>query len=176
MKTKIFTILMMFFLASCGGGSGGSSEKSSSSFSSKVSSSISSMFSSDSSAASSSSSSGEAINGHVVPPEPDEELNNSTLAGVDSNINGIRDDVEIFVAKDFGGVASDYGLAVDHAKSLQIAVVDGNIESHIDVLRCLDDIEMVRKLKKITIKTLNNEEREGAYAIAFAGAYVEDCQ
>jgi hypothetical protein len=34
------------------------------------------------------------INGHRLPPEPDETLNNSTLLGIDSNNNGVRDDVE----------------------------------------------------------------------------------
>lgn len=34
------------------------------------------------------------INGYKLPPEPDPKLNNSTLLGVDSNKNGIRDDVE----------------------------------------------------------------------------------
>ncbi len=34
------------------------------------------------------------INGHVLPPEPDPELNNATLLGIDSNDNGVRDDVE----------------------------------------------------------------------------------
>ena len=37
------------------------------------------------------------INGHVLPPEPDETLNNSTLLGIDSNNNGVRDDVERYV-------------------------------------------------------------------------------
>ncbi|WP_457747746.1 hypothetical protein, partial [Sulfurimonas sp.] len=34
------------------------------------------------------------INGYKLPPEPDETLNNSTLLGIDSNHNGVRDDVE----------------------------------------------------------------------------------
>ncbi len=34
------------------------------------------------------------INGYKLPPEPDETLNNSTLLGIDSNDNGVRDDVE----------------------------------------------------------------------------------
>jgi len=34
------------------------------------------------------------INGHTLPPEPDVILNNSTLEGIDSNNNGVRDDVE----------------------------------------------------------------------------------
>lgn len=36
----------------------------------------------------------ETINGIVVPPEPDPVKNNATLAGIDSNSNGVRDDVE----------------------------------------------------------------------------------
>ncbi|WP_294962708.1 hypothetical protein [Sulfurimonas sp.] len=36
----------------------------------------------------------EIINGHVLPPEPDTLVNNSTLLGIDTNNNGVRDDVE----------------------------------------------------------------------------------
>ena len=36
----------------------------------------------------------ETINGHTLPPEPDPKINNSTLLGIDSNNNGVRDDVE----------------------------------------------------------------------------------
>jgi len=39
----------------------------------------------------------EVINGYVLPPEPDPDLNNATLLGIDSNDNGIRDDVERFI-------------------------------------------------------------------------------
>src|SRR4051812_48211198 len=41
----------------------------------------------------------EVINGIVVPPEPAPSVNDSTLAGIDSNNNGVRDDVERFVAR-----------------------------------------------------------------------------
>ena len=34
------------------------------------------------------------VNGHRLPPEPDKALNDSTLLGIDSNDNGVRDDVE----------------------------------------------------------------------------------
>lgn len=34
------------------------------------------------------------INGHKLPPKPDPKLNNATLLGIDSNHNGVRDDVE----------------------------------------------------------------------------------
>ena len=36
----------------------------------------------------------EVINGYKLPIEPDPALNNATLLGIDSNDNGIRDDVE----------------------------------------------------------------------------------
>ena len=34
------------------------------------------------------------VNGYLLPPEPDPKVNNATLEGVDSNNNGVRDDVE----------------------------------------------------------------------------------
>jgi hypothetical protein len=34
------------------------------------------------------------ISGHRLPPEPDPTINNATLLGVDTNDNGVRDDVE----------------------------------------------------------------------------------
>jgi VCBS repeat-containing protein len=39
----------------------------------------------------------EVIHGHTLPPEPDEKINNSTLLGIDSNNNGVRDDVERWI-------------------------------------------------------------------------------
>ena len=41
------------------------------------------------------------INGHKLPPEPDETLNNSTLLGIDSNDNGVRDDVERWIYEEY---------------------------------------------------------------------------
>ncbi len=43
----------------------------------------------------------EVINGHVLPPEPDPAINNSTLLGVDTNNNGVRDDVERWIYKTY---------------------------------------------------------------------------
>jgi hypothetical protein len=40
---------------------------------------------------------GTAINGYTLPPEPNHEENDKTIAGIDINNNGIRDDVERFV-------------------------------------------------------------------------------
>jgi len=37
------------------------------------------------------------VNGHVLPPEPDKTLNDSTLLGIDTNNNNVRDDVERWI-------------------------------------------------------------------------------
>jgi len=37
------------------------------------------------------------VNGHRLPPEPDPVKNNATLLGIDSNNNGVRDDVERWI-------------------------------------------------------------------------------
>ena len=60
----------------------------------------------------------EVINGITVPPEPASTSNNATLAGIDSNNNGVRDDVERALAKKFGGTA-DFPYALAYAKSYQ---------------------------------------------------------
>ncbi len=41
------------------------------------------------------------VDGHRLPPEPDETENNATLEGVDSNGNGVRDDVERWIYKTY---------------------------------------------------------------------------
>jgi len=43
----------------------------------------------------------EIINGYTLPPEPDPKVNNSTLLGIDSNNNGVRDDVERWIYKKY---------------------------------------------------------------------------
>ncbi|MDD2566984.1 MAG: hypothetical protein PHS10_03270 [Thiovulaceae bacterium] len=41
------------------------------------------------------------INGHRLPPEPDSTINNSTLLGIDTNDNGVRDDVERWIYEEY---------------------------------------------------------------------------
>ena len=43
----------------------------------------------------------EVIHGYTLPPEPDKTINNATLLGIDSNNNGVRDDVEIWILKKY---------------------------------------------------------------------------
>jgi len=65
----------------------------------------------------------EVINGVTVPPEPDPELNNATLAGVDVNENGVRDDVERWLTVKFGGT-SDLPYAIAAAKESQKEITE----------------------------------------------------
>ena len=67
----------------------------------------------------------ETINGIAVPPEPNPTTNNATLAGVDSNNNGVRDDVERKIAEklsnqvDFES-AKKYAVARARVMSTQV--------------------------------------------------------
>jgi len=57
----------------------------------------------------------DGLNDYTLPPEPDPKINNATLLGVDSNHNGIRDDVERWIVKTFehGGFRNNLYLT-DH--------------------------------------------------------------
>lgn len=54
----------------------------------------------------------------AVPPAPDSDVNNATLAGVDSNNNGIRDDVERWIASEFDS-PQERAVVAQIAKSMQ---------------------------------------------------------
>ena len=43
----------------------------------------------------------ETITVHTLPPEPDPKINNATLLGIDSNKNGVRDDVERWIYEEY---------------------------------------------------------------------------
>jgi len=65
----------------------------------------------------------EIIHGHTLPPEPDPELNNATLGGVDSNGNGVRDDVERAIYKKYDKKLHAVNL-MDRAKFLQRTLLE----------------------------------------------------
>ena len=77
------------------------------------------------------------INGITVPPAPDPVINNATLAGVDSNKNGVRDDVErkiainatqvqfdnsIAIAREYQKLVSDSGLNGDEISAINLTI------------------------------------------------------
>jgi len=65
----------------------------------------------------------ETINGHVLPPEPDPKINNSTLLGIDSNNNGVRDDVERWIYATY----DEYIPCHQELDYNNTAVIDGEI-------------------------------------------------
>ena len=83
------------------------------------------------------------INGHRLPPEPDPAINNSTLLGIDSNDNGVRDDVERYIynrySKDPDFPKTKIALAMQYAWATQKVLEKPVIESDIyleDALSC----------------------------------------
>ncbi|GIT97183.1 hypothetical protein [Sulfurovum sp. TSL1] len=65
----------------------------------------------------------ETINGHILPPEPDPKINNSTLLGIDSNNNGVRDDVERWIYKTYKHPI-ERGMMLQEANRLQTQISD----------------------------------------------------
>ena len=62
------------------------------------------------------------IDGYILPSDPG-EAGKATLLGIDSNDNGVRDDVEIYIYKRFQGFENakkDRAIAMQYAKATQI--------------------------------------------------------
>ena len=117
----------------------------------------------------------ETINGIAVPPMPDAVANQATVGGVDSNGNGIRDDVDRMLATEFGQNPASYQEAVNYARTQQAALINPNqatVDAHIALLRCVRDPQKLGQLKKVTLASLDAPIRKGAYAQAFAGVVV----
>lgn len=77
----------------------------------------------------------EVINGYTLPPEPDPQQNNATLLGIDSNNNGVRDDVErwtIMTYKDKHKIVTEVGL--QGARAAQIIIQEPEKALETDVL------------------------------------------
>lgn len=76
------------------------------------------------------------INGHKLPPEPDETINNSTLLGIDSNNNGVRDDVERWIYetyKDKHPIHIDIAMQAGRAYKKVLETPEKALEIHDEV-------------------------------------------
>lgn len=117
----------------------------------------------------------EKINGIAVPPKPDVTINQATVGGVDSDSNGIRDDIDRFIAREFGANPAIYVEAINYARTQQAAITSPSSETisqHIGLLRCITDNQKLDDLKKITMATMDTGARRGAYGNAFSGAVI----
>ena len=102
------------------------------------------------------------INGDL-PPEPDPVANNATLSGVDSNNNGIRDDVERAIYLKYKDTPRVAIAALQYAKELQMEFTEvRNSETLVAVIQeegrgslCLSDKKKKDEIKSL-IFNLNN--------------------
>lgn len=60
------------------------------------------------------------VMGKNLPPVPDQKLNDSTIAGIDANNNGIRDDIEIAIFKKYPDSAKIRAALLQYAMALQM--------------------------------------------------------
>lgn len=108
---------------------------------------------------------------YILPQIPNEVENLKTLAGIDTNINGIRDDVEIYIQKNYNGSEKD--CLMDAAIIAQeLIVLDRTQENFIlsinKVKKLLEKYELLFKNKpslqaeitKIGDLTANTKERQ----------------
>lgn len=110
------------------------------------------------------------INGIKVPPLPDPKINNATQAGVDSNSNGIRDDVERVLAIEFGANKDKYEQALTFARAEQNLVVKQNEAAITDYIRAVSCTTLEpEESDKLTFSLLNTEGRGNAYGNLLAG-------
>jgi len=60
------------------------------------------------------------VMGTNLPPVPDQKLNDSTIAGIDANNNGIRDDVELAIFAKYPNSAKIRAAELQYAQALQL--------------------------------------------------------
>ncbi|WP_345970376.1 MULTISPECIES: hypothetical protein [Sulfurimonas] len=135
------------------------------------------------------------INGHPLPPEPDPVINNSTLLGIDTNHNNVRDDVERWIYetyKDKHPVHIDIAMQAARAYKKVLETPEKAREIHDEVrapLHCQFHYQYDAKyfnepilvdssiITSIFIKTIyfNTDERLSAYTqydeLLSCGAY-----
>jgi len=123
----------------------------------------------------------EVINGYKLPPEPDPKVNNATLLGIDSNDNGVRDDVERYIVQTYKDekIAIEIGFQV--ARAYNAVIEDpSNAEETMKILDAAQDckgyftfladrygdpilIKDKSEPKKFRSIAINTEERIRAY-------------
>jgi len=82
------------------------------------------------------------VDGHVLPPEPDKTLNDSTLLGIDVNNNGVRDDVERWIYETYDHPI-ERGIFMQSARAYNLVIVDPS-KAH-ETTKYIDDAYSCRK-------------------------------
>jgi ABC-type glycerol-3-phosphate transport system substrate-binding protein len=119
------------------------------------------------------------INGIAVPPAPDAAANNATLAGVDSNGNGVRDDVERKAAA-LSSTKDQFATILNMAKAQQNILTTENLtkEQKINYLGDMNCFAIASGINEQDVLNLSidNLERRKAYNknISGVGALFSD--
>ncbi len=69
----------------------------------------------------------EVVDDHKLPPKPDMRVNNATVAGIDANSNGVRDDIERWIyldMKTYRYPKVERAIALQKGKALQKILID----------------------------------------------------
>jgi hypothetical protein len=111
----------------------------------------------------------EIINGIVVAAEPTQIINDASIAGVDSNGNGVRDDVERLIASKSSSVA-EYDLLFALAKSTQTVIMSVN-QTEEDLIKFTKLVDCTSDGKNISNSqvmkaVVNNQARIAAFKAA----------
>lgn len=76
------------------------------------------------------------VMGENLPPKPDQQLNDSTIAGIDANNNFIRDDVEIAIFERYPDSAKIRAAMLQYAQALQLGLTEVfNSETLVSILQ-----------------------------------------
>ena len=115
------------------------------------------------------------------PPLPDESLNNSTLLGIDSDNDGVRDDVEIYI-NSYEGLSSLQNKSLkDYVKKMEQLYVSDPVELKNNKLKIINynyclmskfDDEYSKYVGELSHKFFNTKSRLMAWArseVNFAG-------
>jgi small basic protein len=117
-------------------------------------------------ASGSSTNSANTVNGITVPPVPDPTLNAATLAGVDSNSNGVRDDVERSIAAkttDVNAYNNTVLLAAQiNSLVTQSGMTKAQVNSILHTQNCLA-LKTSIDIGDIGSQIINTKDRKNAY-------------
>ena len=104
------------------------------------------------------------INGYTLPPEPDPTINNATLLGIDTNNNGVRDDVE-------------RKIIIKYQKPIEIEVMMAYSRIAQEVLESSLNYGDAQKLERKSSRTIDCKlylKRQHGIKIGFISDFVED--
>ncbi len=144
--------------------------------------------------------------GSSLPPDPDPDINSATLEGIDSNGDGVRDDVEIFIATNWES-RNDQEALMQYARALaQTYSPESYASAHTSISRArscflglrnlldLDDADIfiatsmnawgdIKTIRQEMLSTLERTEAYLAYNSSLSGKRiasradsVEDCE